>query len=275
MGIKFGIGLYNNYKLIHIVGAEMCVKLIGIETIPLINEGDNLAEMIVDAARSENIKVCDGDILVIAETIIAKSEGSIVNLKSLPTSELAVEISKKTGKDPNLVQYIIDESNEIIKVGPNFIISETKHGFVCANAGIDESNIDEGLATPIPVNPDKSADTIRIEIENITKKQVAIIISDTQGRSFREGAVGVAIGISGIEPLWSRQGDTDLYGRKLQTTSIAVADELASAASILMGQADEGIPVVILRGINYFKKLRNTHTTIKPLIRPKKYDVFR
>jgi len=253
----------------------MCVKLIGIETIPLISEGDNLAEMIVNAAHSENIKIYNGDILVIAETAIAKSEGAIVNLKSLQISKLAVELSKKTGKDPNLVQYIIDESKEIIKVGPNFIISETKHGFVCANTGIDESNIEEGLATPIPVNPDKSADTIRIEIENITEKQVAVIISDTQGRSFREGAVGVAIGISGIEPLWNRQGDIDLYGRKLQTTSIAVADELASAASILMGQADEGIPVVILRGINYFKKLRNTHTTIKPLIRPKKYDVFR
>lgn len=253
----------------------MCVKLIGIKTIPLIREGDNLAEMILNAAHSENIKICDGDILVIAETAIAKSEGAIMNLKSLEISELAVELSKKTGKDHNLVQYIIDESKEIIKVGPNFIISETKHGFVCANAGIDESNIEEGLATSIPVNPDKSADTIRTEIENITEKQVAVIISDTQGRSFREGAVGVAIGISGIEPLWNRQGDTDLYGRKLQTTSIAVADELASAASILMGQADEGIPVVILRGINYFKKLRDKHTTIKPLIRPKKYDVFR
>jgi coenzyme F420-0:L-glutamate ligase/coenzyme F420-1:gamma-L-glutamate ligase len=253
----------------------MCVKLIGIEKIPLITEGDNLAEIIVNAAHSENITICNEDILVIAETAIAKSEGTIVDLKSLHPSKLAVELSKKTGKDPKLVQFIINESAEIIKVGPNFIISETKHGFVCANAGIDESNVEEGLATPIPVNPDQSADKLRIKIENITGKQVAVIISDTQGRSFREGAVGVAIGISGIEPLWARQGDTDLYGRALQTTSVAVADELASAASILMGQADEGIPVVIVRGVDYFKKLRNNHTTIKPLIRPKKYDVFR
>jgi coenzyme F420-0:L-glutamate ligase/coenzyme F420-1:gamma-L-glutamate ligase len=253
----------------------MCVELIGINRIPLISQGDNLAEIIVNAAHSENITIRNEDILVIAETALAKSEGTIMDLKSLTPSKLALELSKKTGKASNLVQFIIDESKEIIKVGPNFIISETKHGFVCANAGIDESNVEAGLATPIPINPDKSADKLRIKIERMTGKQVAIIISDTQGRAFREGAVGVAIGISGMEPLWNRQGDTDLYGRELQTTSIAVADELASAASILMGQADEGIPVVIVRGVDYFKKLRSNNTTIKPLIRPKEYDVFR
>jgi coenzyme F420-0:L-glutamate ligase / coenzyme F420-1:gamma-L-glutamate ligase len=253
----------------------MCVKLIGIRKIPLISKGDNLAELIVNAAHSENITICSEDILVIAETVIAKSEGTIVDLKTLTPSKLAVELSKKTGKDSKLVQFIINESDEIIKIGPNFIISETKHGFVCANAGIDESNVEKGLATPIPVNPDKSADSLRKKIEDITGKQLAVIISDTQGRTFREGAVGIAIGISGIEPLWNRQGDTDLYGRQLETTSIAVADELAAAASILMGQADEGIPVVIIRGVDYFNKLRNKHTTIKSLIRPKEYDVFR
>jgi coenzyme F420-0:L-glutamate ligase / coenzyme F420-1:gamma-L-glutamate ligase len=253
----------------------MCVKLIGIKNIPLISEGDNLAEIIVNAAHSENITIFSEDILVIAETAIAKSEGTITELKSLMPSKLALELSKKTGKDSKLVQFIIDESEEIIKVGPNFIISETKHGFVCANAGVDESNVDAGFATPIPVSPDKSANKLRKKIEKITGEQIAIIISDTQGRAFREGAVGVAIGISGIQPLWERQGDTDLYGKTLQTTSIAVADELASAASILMGQADEGIPVVIIRGVDYFKKLMSRQTTIKPLIRPKKYDVFR
>ncbi|HEX7468690.1 MAG TPA: coenzyme F420-0:L-glutamate ligase [Methanobacterium sp.] len=253
----------------------MCVKLIGIKKIPLIEEGDNLAEIIVNAADSEDIKICNEDILVIAETAVAKSEGSVINLNSLKPSKLAVELSDQTGKNQNLVEFIINESVEIIKVGPDFIISETKHGFVCANAGIDESNVENGLATPIPVNPDKSADKIRKEIENTTGKQVAVIISDTQGRAFREGAVGVAVGISGIESLWNRQGEIDLYGRELQTTNIAVADELASAASIVMGQADEGIPLVIIRGVDYFKKLRNKYATIKPLIRPKKYDVFR
>jgi coenzyme F420-0:L-glutamate ligase/coenzyme F420-1:gamma-L-glutamate ligase len=253
----------------------MCIKLIGIKKIPLIKEGDNLAEIIVNAADSEDNKICNEDILVIAETAVAKSEGSVINLKSLKPSKLAVELSNQTGKDPQLVEFIINESAEVIKVGPDFIISETKHGFVCANAGIDESNVENGLATPIPVNPDKSANKIRKEIENTTGKQVAVIISDTQGRAFREGAVGVAVGISGIESLWNRQGEIDLYGRELQTTNIAVADELASAASIVMGQADEGIPLVIIRGVDYFKKLRNKYATINPLIRPKKYDVFR
>ena len=253
----------------------MCVKLIGIKKIPLIKEGDNLAEMIVNAADSEDIKICSEDILVVAETAVAKSEGTVVYLKSLEPSKLAVELSEKTGKDSNLVEFIINESAEIIKVGPDFIISETKHGFVCANAGVDESNVENGLATPIPVDPDKSANDLRKKIEDTTGKQVAVVISDTQGRAFREGAVGVAIGISGMESLWNRKGETDLYGRELQTTNIAVADELASAASIVMGQADEGIPVVIIRGTDYFKKLRNTSATIKPLIRPKKYDVFR
>lgn len=253
----------------------MCVKLIGIKKIPLIKEGDDLSSIIINSAEEEGIEICNEDVLVIAETAVAKSEGIIIDLESLQPTEQAVELSVKTGKDSKLVEFIIQESAEIIKVGPNFIISETKHGFVCANAGIDESNVESGLATPIPINPDRSADHLRKKIEDITGRKVAIIISDTQGRAFREGAVGVAIGISGIESLWNRQGETDLYGRELQTTNIAVADEIASAASIVMGQADEGIPVVIIRGIDYFKKLRNTSATIKPLIRPKKNDVFR
>ena len=253
----------------------MCVKLIGIKKIPLIKEGDDLPSIIVNSAEEEGIEICNEDVLVIAETAVAKSEGIMVNLESLQPTEQAIELSVKTGKDSKLVEFIIRESIEIIKVGPNFIISETKHGFVCANAGIDESNVEKGLATPIPINPDRSADHLRKKIEDSTGRNVAVIISDTQGRAFREGAVGVAIGISGIESLWDRQGEIDLYGRELQTTQIAVADEIASAASIVMGQANEGIPVVIIRGIDYFKKLRNTSATIKPLIRPKKYDVFR
>jgi coenzyme F420-0:L-glutamate ligase/coenzyme F420-1:gamma-L-glutamate ligase len=173
------------------------------------------------------------------------------------------------------VEAIINESKEIIKVGPDFIISETKHGFVCANAGIDESNIELGLAKPIPSDPDDSASRIRDRIESSTGKKVAVVISDTQGRAFREGAIGVAIGISGLEPLWDRRGETDLYGRELQTTNIAVADELASAASIVMGQAHEGLPVVLIRGVNYFDYLQSDSSKAKSLIRPKKYDVFR
>lgn len=253
----------------------MCLKIIGIKKIPLIKEGDDLAKIIVDTTKDEGLEICNEDILVIAETAVAKSEGTMVDLNSLKPSENALELSKKTGKDSKLVEAIICESSEIIKVGGDFIISETKHGFICANAGIDESNVEVGFATPIPEDPDKSAREIREVIENKIGVNVAVIISDTQGRPFREGAVGVAIGISGIDAIWDRQGEKDLYGRELQTTAISVADELAAAASIVMGQADEGIPVVIVRGVDYFKKLRNKSATSKQLIRPKKFDVFR
>ena len=253
----------------------MEIKIIGLKGIPLIKKGDDLSQLILDAAKLQDIQLNDEDILIIAETAVAKAEGHLIHLKSVKPSQRAMKIAELTGKDVELVEAIIQESKEIVKVGPDFIISETKHGFVCANAGIDESNVDNGLATPIPLDPDNSAQVIREQLENNTGKRVAVIISDTQGRAFREGAIGTAIGISGILPLWDRCGEFDLYGRELKTTSIAVADELSSAASLMMGQANEGIPVVIIRGVNYFQKLRNDSATIKPVLRPKKYDVFR
>jgi coenzyme F420-0:L-glutamate ligase/coenzyme F420-1:gamma-L-glutamate ligase len=254
---------------------NMEIRLIGLPGIPLLQEGDDLGEIILESFGALDLAIEDGDVLVVAETAVAKVEGEIIDLDSVIPSKKAFEIALATGKDPKLVEAIIGASKEIIKVGPDFIISETKHGFVCANAGIDESNIELGLAKPIPSDPDASASCIRDKIESITGKKVAVVISDTQGRAFREGAVGVAIGISGMDPLWDRRGETDLYGRKLQTTTIAVADELSAAASIVMGQAHEGLPVVLIRGVDYFSYLQNDSSKAKSLIRPKKYDVFR
>lgn len=253
----------------------MCVKLIGIKNIPMIGQGDDVGTIIIEAAESEGLEIMDHDVFVVAETVVSKAEGNLIKLDSIEVSEQALEISEKTSKDPRIVQTIIDESVEIIKVGPNFIISETKHGFVCANAGIDESNVETGFLKPIPQDSDESASIIRTTIESATGKNVAVILSDTQGRPFREGAVGVALGVSGIDPVWNRQGETDLFERELETTTIAVADELASAASIVMGQAAEGLPVVIVRGVEYAEKLRSTSSDIKPILRPKKFDVFR
>jgi len=253
----------------------MEIRVIGIENIPLVDEGYDIAALILNAVSVESTEVQDADIIVVAETVISKAEGNKINLESIEPSLKALSIAEKTGKKPELVEAIILQSNEIIAEGPDFIISETKHGFVCANAGIDESNVENGIATPIPDNPDKSAEIIRKKIGEATGKEVVVIISDTQGRAFREGAIGTAVGISGMDPLWNRKGEKDLYGRKLQTTYIAVADELAAAASIIMGQADEGIPVVIIRGVSYVSKLKNNNATSKDLIRPKKYDVFR
>ena len=253
----------------------MTLELFGLKEIPLVQKGDNIAQIIENDLKEENISLEDGDIILIAETLISKAEGNIIKIDEVVPSEEAIEIAKKCKKDPKIVEIILQESNEIVVVGPNFIVTETKHGFVCANSGIDESNVEDGLATPIPKNPDKSAKEIREYLEEISGKEIAVIITDTQGRAFRVGAIGTAIGCSGINPLWVRVGEEDLFGRALETTEVATADELAAAASLLMGQANEGIPVVIIRGFEAFNNLRDTETGIKPLIRPKEFDAFR
>ena len=253
----------------------MTLELYGLKKIPLVKKGDNIAKIIEDDLKEEDIQLEDGDIILIAETLISKAEGNIIKMDEVEVSPETIEIAKKCKKDPKIVETILQEANEIVAIGPNFIVTETKHGFVCANSGIDESNVEDGLATPMPKNPDKSAKEIREYLENLTGKELAVIITDTQGRAFRVGAIGTAIGCSGINPLWVRIGDTDLYGRALETTEVATADELAAAASLLMGQANEGIPIVLIRGFDAFKTLRDTETGIKPLLRPKEFDVFR
>lgn len=253
----------------------MEIKLIGLEGIPLVKSGDDISKIIKEAILNSDYDLCDGDIILIAETLISKAEGNIIKLDDIVPSDKAVEIAEICKKDPKLVELILQNSTEIVEVGPNFIVTETKQGFVCANAAIDESNVEDGLATPVPENPDKSANEIREFLESEFEKDLAVIITDTQGRAFRIGAIGTAIGCSGINPLWVRVGEKDLYGRELETTEIATADELASAASLIMGQADEGLPVVIISGFSAFNHLRKTDSDIMPLIRPKEFDVFR
>ena len=253
----------------------MEIKLIGLEGIPLVKSGDDISKIIKEAILNSDYDLCDGDIILIAETLISKAEGNIIKLDDIVPSDKAVEVAKICKKDPKLVEVILQNSTEIVEVGPNFIVTETKQGFVCANAAIDESNVEDGLATPVPENPDQSAREIREFLESEFEKDLAVIITDTQGRAFRVGAIGTAIGCSGINPLWVRVGEKDLYGRELETTEIATADELASAASLIMGQADEGLPAVIISGFSAFNHLRKTDSDIRPLLRPKEFDVFR
>ena len=253
----------------------MSIELIGLEDIPIVDKSSNISQIIKDAILKQGCNLKHGDIILIAETLISKAEDNFIVLDDLTPSDEAVELAEKSKKDPNLVQAILDESAEVVRVGPKFIITETKHGFVCANAGIDESNVGEGLATPMPVNADKSAFEIREFLEKEFGEEIAVIITDTQGRAFRFGAIGTAIGCSGITPLWKRVGEKDLYGRELETTEIATADELSAAASLIMGQADEGLPVVLIRGFNNFDDLRDTESNISSLLMPKEFDVFR
>lgn len=253
----------------------MTIELIALENIPIIDGNSNVSDVIKDAIIKQGYDIKHGDIILIAETLISKSEGTFINIEELNPSKEAIDLAEKSKKDPKLVQAILNESNEVVEVGPNFIITETRHGFVCANAGIDESNVGEGLATPMPINPDKSALEIREFLEKEFEEEIAVIITDTQGRAFRFGAIGTAIGCSGISPLWRRVGEKDLYGRELETTEIATGDELAAAASLIMGQADEGLPVVLIRGFSGFDTLRDVNSNMKSIIMPKEFDVFR
>lgn len=253
----------------------MTIELIGLECIPIVDSDSDILKIIKDAIVEQGYEIKHGDIILIAETLISKAENNYIKLNDLSPSKEAIKLAKQSKKDPKLVEAILNQSKEIVEVGPNFIITETIHGFVCANAGIDESNVSEGLATPMPKDSDKSAKEIRLYLEKEFQKELGVIITDTQGRAFRFGAIGTAIGCSGISPIWKRVGEKDLYGRELETTEIATCDELSAAASLIMGQADEGIPVVIISGFDNFDTLRDVDSNIKPVLMPKEFDVFR
>ena len=253
----------------------MSIELFGLENIPIVDGDSDISQIIKEAIEKQGCGLNHGDIVLIAETLISKAEENFIKLDELVPSDFAIRLSNDSGKDPRLVEAILNESNEVVRIGPNFIITETKQGFVCANAGIDESNVGEGLATPMPEDADKSAREIREDLEDYFGEEIAVIITDTQGRAFRFGAIGTAIGCSGISPIWKRVGEKDLYGRELETTEIATCDELSAAASLIMGQADEGLPVVIIRGFDSFDILRNVDSNIKPVLMSREADVFR
>jgi len=247
------------------------IEIIGISDLPLVKEGDNIARLIVEAARKQGVEIIDGDVIVVAQSIVSKAEGMIVDLSEVTPSPFSVTISKQVDKSPQMVEVILREARRIIRMR-HVIITETMHGFVCANSGVDESNVSGGgKVTLLPRDPDKSARQIREEIFRLTGADVAVIISDTHGRPFRNGAINVAVGIAGMKPIWDRRGEKDLYGYVLHSTFVAVADELASAAELIMGQADEGIPVVIVRGYKYIKG----EGSYKDLLMPPERDLFR
>lgn len=255
----------------------MSLILTPISGIPLIKPGDDLAEIILAGLDQAGLSLEDGDILVLAQKIVSKAEGRLVNLLSVKPSSRALEIAEKSGKDPRLVELILQESNEVLRIRQGSIIVEHKRGFVCASAGIDHSNVEGPDGDPdhwvllLPENPDQSAENIRIAIKSHCSKNIAILIIDSHGRAWRLGTVGVAIGLAGMPGLVDLRGAPDLFGYKLQITMVGAADELAAAASLVMGQADERTPVVIARGFPY--PLRDG--SLGELIRPKDQDMFR
>jgi len=253
-------------------GYKLSVQIIGLKDIPIVKEGDDLAELICETAEKQGVSIENGDVLVVTHVIVSRAEGRVVNLDQVTPSELAFSVSKHLNKDPALVEVILREAKGIVRMGDGKLITETEQGFICANSGIDVSNVPgERTVALLPKDPDGSASKIRNRIKEITGKNVAVIISDTHGRPLRNGEINIAIGVSGIKPIRDRRGEKDLFGYVLRVKRTAIADELASAAELVIGQADEAVPVAIIRGYKYPKSETAKATEI---IRPKEKDLF-
>jgi coenzyme F420-0:L-glutamate ligase/coenzyme F420-1:gamma-L-glutamate ligase len=255
----------------------MSLTLTPLPGIPIIHPGDDLATIILQAIERAGLQLVEGDILILAQKIVSKAEGRMVNLASVEPSFRAIDLAPQIDKDPRLVELILRESREVLRTRPGTIIVEHRLGFVCANAGIDHSNVagagdeKEEWVLLLPHDPDASACTLRCRLEETCGTRLGVLIIDSHGRAWRQGTVGVAIGLSGLPALEDLRGQPDLFGYTLRITQVAAADELAAAASLMMGQAAEGTPVVHARGFPY--PLREA--SLNEVLRNKEQDLFR
>ena len=248
------------------------IRVIGLEGMPEVHEGDDLAAQIIDAAQRQGTSIDSGDVIVVTQKIVSKAEGRVVKLEDIEPSALAVAISEGHRRDPRHTELVLRESKRIVRMDRGVIISETRHGFNCANAGVDASNIPGATTLALlPVDPDASAQRIRLAIRQSLATDVAVIISDTFGRPWRAAAVNVAIGVAGFNPLLSYVGQEDAHGKMLHTTVIAVADELAATAELVTGKV-LGVPVTIIKGYQY-EPMEDASN--QALIRPPDKDLFR
>jgi coenzyme F420-0:L-glutamate ligase/coenzyme F420-1:gamma-L-glutamate ligase len=245
--------------------------------IPLIRPGDDLAEIILRSLAAANIDLADGDVLVLAQKIVSKAEGRMVNLGKILPSPAAIDLARDVEKDPRLVELVLQESNLVLRKRPGTIIVEHRLGFVCANAGIDHSNVHGEAGAPedwvllLPKDADASAQGIRQRLETASGARLGVLIIDSHGRAWRMGTVGTTIGLAGMPGVADLRGMPDLFDYHLQITQVGVADELAAAASLVMGQAAEGTPVIHVRGFPY--PLREA--SLGEILRPHEQDLFR
>jgi coenzyme F420-0:L-glutamate ligase/coenzyme F420-1:gamma-L-glutamate ligase len=245
--------------------------------LPLVQPGDDLATMILEGLERASVALQNGDVLVVGQKVVSKAEARLINLDDVTPSAEALLLAEETEKDPRLVEVILRESNQVVRKRVDVIIVEHKLGFICANAGVDRSNIRGVGERPgewvsmLPEDPDASAQRIRQRIHDATGAQIGVLIIDSHGRAWRLGTVGVVIGVAGFPALLDLRGRPDLYGDPLQTTKVGLADEVAAAASVLMGQADECRPVIHMRGLPY--DLREG--SLSEILRPKELDLFR
>ena len=250
------------------------VRILGLKGFPLVKPGDDIAELVLERARRLRIRIANGDVLVIGHKILSKSEGRIARLSGTKPSARAVKIARKCLKDPRLVQLVLDESRRVIRVKPGILLVETRHGIVCLNAGIDKSNV-EGSDTYclLPRNPKLSAARIAKRILKETGKRVQVVVTDTFSRPFRAGQSEFAIGASGLNPFVDYRGTKDLFGNVLKFKFVSIADELASAGELVMGQGAEGVPATIIKGANRIKT--SSRNVGSKLAMGRKRDLFR
>lgn len=226
------------------------IRVVGLEGFPLVKTGDNLAKLIIETAGKENIPINNGDIVVIAQKVVSKANGRVTQLRTVSPSKTANEVAKITSKDPRFTELVLGEAREIVKASQESLIVKNKRGLICINSGIDKSNVSGADSYALlPEDPDASARKMRAQIMQLIGKKVAVIICDTYSRPFRKGQVEFAIGLAGVNPFKDYRGKRDLYDYTLKVKKVAIADELASAAELVMGQGDEGIPVVIVKNV--------------------------
>src|SRR5215471_7462241 len=250
------------------------IELLAVPSLPMIKAGDDLARLIGERLTGE-LKLRSGDVLVLAQKIVSKAEGRVVELSMVKPSQRAIELGAEVQKDPRLVELILSESVRVVRSRPNVLIVEHRLGFVMANAGIDQSNVGptDGVerALLLPVDPDGSAAKLRARLGELLGASPAVIITDSFGRAWRRGTQGIAIGAAGLPALLDLRGNPDLFGRTLQVSISGFADEIASAASLVMGQGDEAQPVVLVRGLGWKAAANPAHE----LVRPASEDMFR
>ncbi len=238
---------------------------------PLVKPGDDLAKMIVEAARHNDVALESGDVIVVAQKVVSKAENRLVALADVKPSKFASQVAAVEGKDARHVELVLREARRVVRMRDGHLIMETKHGFVCANAGVDLSNVSGGeVASLLPEDPDRSAARIKEGLRCLAGVDVGVIVSDTFGRAWRMGQVDVAIGVAGIRPIRDHRGEKDMFGYVLKVTSIAVADELAAAAELVMGKA-EAVPVAIVKGCTLARGVGSA----RDLVRPIEEDLFR
>ncbi len=251
------------------------LRLVALPGIPLVREGDDLASLILRALADCGETLVGGDVLVIAQKVVSKMEGRLRRLSAIVPSPAAIALASKTKKDPRLLELMLEDSSNVLRHGHEVVVVEHRLGFVMANAGIDQSNVEQDSNNDtvllLPRDPDASCVKLREQLREKTGVEVGIIINDSHGRAWRNGTVGVALGVAGLPALLDLRGTTDLYDRKLRTTEIGLADEIAAAASLLMGQANEGWPVILVRGVPYARREGNA----QELVRLRERDFFR